>query len=159
MYRHVLLFSLLLTVGIPVQARVYQWVDPHSGNVYLSGSPPGWYRSGAPGPRVLVYEGGKLVDDTYRETSEEEEQALREQAMLEQQRRQEEAAGEARREEEASAGAGEPEAAPVEPGAEARAQAETAFANYLKSLVSEYFRSAGGLPGTGPITPAPAPPP
>jgi hypothetical protein len=43
---------------------MYQWNGANSGNVQMSGSPPSWYRSGRPGPRVLVFENGFLVDDT-----------------------------------------------------------------------------------------------
>nr|MCU0935469.1 hypothetical protein [Gammaproteobacteria bacterium] len=137
--------------AVPASARVYQWVDPDSGNVYLSGSPPAWYRSGARGPRVQVFERGKLVDDTGREASEQEANALREEALLQEQIRKEEAAaaqppgGAA----ETAEGASE---APVDASAEARTQAEAAFANYLKTLVSDYFKAAApGAPAEPPI--------
>lgn len=136
--------------AVPASARVYQWVDPDSGNVYLSGSPPPWYRSGARGPRVLVFERGKVVDDTGRETSEEEASALREEALLQEQIRKEAGTGQ-QPGGEAEAAEGTPET-PVDASAEARAQAEAAFANYLKTLVSDYFRAAGA-----PAAPAPPP--
>jgi hypothetical protein len=45
-------------------ARMYQWSHPASGIVQLSGAPPAWYRSTAQGPRVLVFDNGRLIDDT-----------------------------------------------------------------------------------------------
>lgn len=54
----------LLLIGGLAEARVYQWVSPTTGNSQLSGKPPAWYRSGTTGPRVLVFENNKLVDDT-----------------------------------------------------------------------------------------------
>ena len=54
---------LLLISGL-VEARVYQWINPTTGNSQLSGKPPAWYRSESSGPRVLVFENNKLVDDT-----------------------------------------------------------------------------------------------
>lgn len=149
-------YLIALTVVLaaaPASARVYQWVDPDSGNVYLSGSPPAWYRSGARGPRVLVFERGKVVDDTGRELSEQEAIALREEALLQEQTRKEEAAAGQQAGGEAEAAEGTPET-PVDASAEARTQAEAAFANYLKTLVSDYFRAAGA-----PGAPAQAGPP
>ncbi len=54
----------VLCVVIPAQARMYQWINPSSGNTQLSGNPPTWYRSPQGGPRVLVFERGKAIDDT-----------------------------------------------------------------------------------------------
>ena len=54
----------VLCVAIPAQARMYQWINPSSGNTQLSGIPPTWYRSPKSGPRVLVFERGKVIDDT-----------------------------------------------------------------------------------------------
>lgn len=51
------------------EARLYQWQSPVTGNTQMSGSPPSWYRSGQPGPRVLVFEDGFLVDDTQIDVS------------------------------------------------------------------------------------------
>ena len=58
-------------------ARMYQWKQPGSGTVQLSGSAPGWYRSGQSGPRVLVFDNGVLVDDTAIAVVEEQQRALR----------------------------------------------------------------------------------
>ena len=72
------------------EARMYQWTSPQTGLAQLSGSPPSWYRSGAPGqPRVLAYENGTLVDDTSLQVSEERALMLREAAFDEVQRRKE----------------------------------------------------------------------
>lgn len=45
-------------------ARMYHWVDQNTGSVQLAGKPPPWYRSLLAGPRVRVYEHGKVIDDT-----------------------------------------------------------------------------------------------
>lgn len=60
---------------------MYQWTNPASGRVQLSGSPPGWYRGIEPGPRVMVFENGELVDDTLVPVTESERLALRAQAF------------------------------------------------------------------------------
>jgi hypothetical protein len=137
------LFVLLALVSGPGWARVYQWVDPDSGNVYLSGSPPAWYRAGAAGPRVFVYESGELVDDTARSITREEAQALRDQAVADDQRRREdltrqrEAEARARAEEVGEAQAGEAEMTDEE---RTQAQLRAAQADYEEALRS-YFRS------------------
>jgi len=46
------------------QAQMYQWNDPETGTTQLSGKPPAWYRSVEGGPRVFVFNRGKVVDDT-----------------------------------------------------------------------------------------------
>jgi hypothetical protein len=73
-----LLFLLLLLVSTTVGARMYQWQDPNSKSVQFSGVPPAWYRSPGNGPRVRVYEGGQLVDDTYIHLSPEDDKSMRE---------------------------------------------------------------------------------
>lgn len=82
-----ILFSLfivtIITLSIPAHARMYQWVDAETGNVRLSGKPPAWYRSGEHGPRVLVFENGRLVDDTAVILAPEQRKAYREAAFLE----------------------------------------------------------------------------
>jgi len=67
----------LLAVALPAQARMYQWVSPNSGRTQISGKPPAWYRNGESGPRVLVFENGRLVDDTAKPLSEAESAAMR----------------------------------------------------------------------------------
>ena len=75
-----LVFALLtvcLLASEPVLARMYQWVEPGSGAVRLSGNPPPWYRNGQGGPRTLVYDDGHLVDDTAIVLPRDQEEALR----------------------------------------------------------------------------------
>ena len=71
------------------EARMYQWNNPQTGPVQLSGTPPTWYRGSVGGPRVLVYESGVLVDDTSLKVSEERAFDLREAAFDEAERRKE----------------------------------------------------------------------
>lgn len=78
-----LLFIAAFALSMPAQARMYQWVDAESGNVRLSGEPPAWYRSGERAPRVLVFEDGRMVDDTAVVVPAEKRRALREAAFLE----------------------------------------------------------------------------
>ena len=71
----------LMVWGDAVEARMYQWINPASGRTQLSGKPPAWYRGKTEGPRVFVFENGRLIDDTAREVSETERQSLRTQAF------------------------------------------------------------------------------
>ena len=73
----------VMTVGVvaPAQARLYQWTNEDSGATELSGTPPGWYRNGLAGPRVFVFENGRLIDDTASAVSEQRGQELREAAF------------------------------------------------------------------------------
>ena len=73
-------FSVMLIVPV-ADARMYQWEQPRSGRIQLSGQAPAWYRSVHPGPRVLVFDNGKLVDDTGIAVSDAQRQWLREQAL------------------------------------------------------------------------------
>ena len=61
---------------------MYQWVDPETGTTQLSGTPPHWYRNGAPGPRVYVFDGGRVIDNTEIKVSGTEEVRLRHEAVL-----------------------------------------------------------------------------
>ena len=70
--------ALILPVA---NARMYQWEQAQSGRIQLSGHAPSWYRSVNAGPRVLVFDNGKLVDDTAIKVSEIHRQFLREQAL------------------------------------------------------------------------------
>ena len=65
-----------------VQAQMYQWVDPESGTTQLSGKPPAWYRSAEGGPRVFVFNRGKVVDDTGIIISDEQRIRLRIKAFV-----------------------------------------------------------------------------
>ena len=77
----ILLVSLLL-LSLPVQARMYQWIDPDTDTTQLSGKPPAWYRSAEAGPRVFVFEKGRIIDDTAITISDEERELLRRRAFV-----------------------------------------------------------------------------
>lgn len=79
--RSSLVCALFVVTATPAHARMYQWVDAHTGTVQLSGTPPLWYRTAQPGPRVFVFENGRLIDDTARTLSIEESAALRARAF------------------------------------------------------------------------------
>ena len=64
------------------QARMYQWVDPVSKTTRFSGKPPVWYRSVEGGPRVLVFEGNRIIDDTNISVSDVERDHLRQESFL-----------------------------------------------------------------------------
>lgn len=81
--RFLLLIVAIFALSATAHARMYQWVDAESGNVRLSGEPPSWYRSAERGPRVLVFEEGRLVDDTAINLPPEQRKAYREAAFLE----------------------------------------------------------------------------
>lgn len=76
-----LLCIVLLLFSTAAGARMYQWQDPVSKSVQFSGVPPAWYRSPEGGPRVRVYDAGKLVDDTWIRLSPEDNQTMREAAF------------------------------------------------------------------------------
>ena len=77
------LICVIFTLFCPaVNARMYQWTDPDSGTTQLSGKPPAWYRSRGTGPRVFVFDKGKVIDDTGVSVSETERDRLRQQAFL-----------------------------------------------------------------------------
>ena len=76
-----LLLIVLMLFSTAASARMYQWQDPHSKSVQFSGVPPAWYRSPEGGPRVRVYEGGRLVDDTLIVLSSEQSASMRELAF------------------------------------------------------------------------------
>ena len=78
-----IVFIIVLSLAsLAVDARMYQWVDPDNGVTQLSGKPPVWYRSSEGGPRVFVFENGKIIDDTGNSVSETERESLRQQALL-----------------------------------------------------------------------------
>ncbi len=76
-----LLCLLLLLLSTAAGARMYQWQDPHSKSMQFSGVPPAWYRGLQSGPRVRVYEGGKLIDDTTIPLSPEDDRSMRDMAF------------------------------------------------------------------------------
>ena len=71
----------LVLLAFTADARMYQWVDPVTGSLQMSGRPPAWYRSGWDGPRVRVFDNGTVVDDTSINVADDEMQALREEAF------------------------------------------------------------------------------
>lgn len=82
MIKRLLLLVLLLQLSAVAHARMYQWTDPDTGTTQLSGKPPPWYRNADGGPRVFVFENGRLVDDTAISLSEQERERLRQLALL-----------------------------------------------------------------------------
>ncbi len=73
---------LLLSVASIAEARMYQWTEPGVDTTQLSGKPPAWYRSAGGGPRVFVFENGRLIDDTAVAVSNEVRQRMRQQAFI-----------------------------------------------------------------------------
>ena len=78
-----LLLIVCLLSSTPAAARMYQWLESGTGTVQLSGDPPPWYRNGREGPRILVFENGRLIDDTSITLPREKEEALRNAAYRE----------------------------------------------------------------------------
>ena len=80
--RKILLTSatLLILTGA-AEARMYQWIDPASGTVQLSGVAPAWYRNVDNGPRVFVFDNGELIDDTAVQVPESQRLRLRADAV------------------------------------------------------------------------------
>ena len=76
------LFICLLLFSSLVYARMYQWIEPGSGTTQLSGKPPAWYRSTEGGPRIFVFEKGRVIDDTSIEVSDNERELLRQRAFI-----------------------------------------------------------------------------
>lgn len=78
-----ILFIIIIAIASQAaDARMYQWVDPDNGVTQLSGKPPVWYRSVKGGPRVFVFENGKIIDDTGHSVTDTERESLRQQALL-----------------------------------------------------------------------------
>lgn len=179
----VVLFAALFLAPAAAYARLYQWLDPASGIVHMSGAPPAWYRTGRPGPTVEVFENGRLVDDTAIHLTAAQDAAMRQEAendletrrqaqalrRLREAAQREQAAKAAAKQEAALAAAKEEqakraatarqEAAAKRQGAAASASATTpelteAQVKRLKSLLSEYDeRMAAGAAGGGGVVP------
>ena len=73
---------LLLVFSQGISARMYQWLDADTGSTQLSGKPTMWYRSASPGPRVFVFDNGRLMDDTAIEVDDEVREQLRRRAFI-----------------------------------------------------------------------------
>lgn len=146
---------LLLFPALTVSAgRMYQWVDPDTGTPYLSGSPPAWYRSPDGGPRVQVYEEGRLVDDTQWRADRARQRALREQALAAERARQEKAErrlAEERREgrRQAEAAAGDDEAVAVERPEVIKALADDLLERFYKAKLKAAAEEGAELEAGG----------
>lgn len=77
-----LLLLALICLSPLASARMYQWVDPDTGTTQFSGKPPTWYRSGETGPRIVVYDKGRVIDDTGISLSPAEAESLRQEALI-----------------------------------------------------------------------------
>lgn len=66
MSRLFLLLFYMLALAMPGSAfaDVSTWIDPSAGKEEISSTPPVWYVKRVPGPRVRVFRGNKLIDDT-----------------------------------------------------------------------------------------------
>lgn len=73
---------LMLVFSQNISARMYQWTEADTGSTQLSGKPPMWYRSASSGPRVFVFDNGRLIDDTAVEVDEDVRQQLRQRAFV-----------------------------------------------------------------------------
>ena len=80
--KKILLLAILLHLSPAALARMYQWTDPDTGTTQLSGKPPTWYRSEQSGPRIIVYEKGRVIDDTGIKLSPAENDELRQEALI-----------------------------------------------------------------------------
>ncbi len=76
------LLALCVVISGSVYARMYQWTESDSGTTHLSGKPPVWYRGSGDGPRVYVFDNGRLIDDTAIEVDDEVRNQLRQQAFV-----------------------------------------------------------------------------
>ena len=73
---------LLIALSQTVSARMYQWVETDTGTTQFSGKPPVWYRAdSSSGPRVFVFENGRLIDDSGIDVDENVRQQLRRKAF------------------------------------------------------------------------------
>ena len=64
MHRLLLVPFFLLTLSLPTHAEMYSWRGGAS--LKVANNPPGWYRVDRPvrGPRVVVTQGKRVLDDT-----------------------------------------------------------------------------------------------
>lgn len=101
--RLIYLTIFLLLLSATAQGRMYQWKDPDTGTTQLSGKPPAWYRSGESGPRVFVFDKGRIIDDTSIELSDVQRDSLRQEALLQTEKDRQKAIEEAKEAEEMKA--------------------------------------------------------
>jgi len=78
----IILILLFFITTFAVEARMYQWTESGVETTQLSGKPPPWYRSATSGPRVFVFDKGRLIDDTAVEVSDEIRQRMRQEAFI-----------------------------------------------------------------------------
>lgn len=78
----IIIILLISVMTFTADARMYQWTEPGVETTQLSGKPPAWYRSEAGGPRVFVFEKGRLIDDTAVDVSADVRQRMRQEAFI-----------------------------------------------------------------------------
>lgn len=88
----VLCFLLMVLAAGAASARMYVWQSPETGSLQASGTPPSWYRSERGGPRIQVFNDGKMLDDTAIALPTPHQEKLREEAFREFEERKESAA-------------------------------------------------------------------
>jgi hypothetical protein len=160
-----LLFLLLLLISTAAGARMYQWLDPHSKSMQFSGVPPAWFRGLQSGPRVRVYDGGKLIDDTTIPLSLEDDRSMRDMAFraleeeqqLEAIKRLERAALRQARREALKAQAGGEQSDTIEAPPEVLPESLDADeVSKLKAILAEFDRTSGTT--VAPLSTKPPPP-
>ncbi len=176
MIRLLFLLLLLVSTTAAAAARMYQWQDPDSKSIQFSGVPPAWYRGPDGGPRVRVYEGGKLIDDTYVRLSPEDDRSMRDMAFralqeeqqveaikrLERAARREESRREQAQREALKAQAKTEQSETTEaPPAVLPDSLDPEMVDRLKAIIAEYDRAdttgasrapSGSVPGASPTT-------
>ncbi|MDX1431723.1 MAG: hypothetical protein R3286_04670 [Gammaproteobacteria bacterium] len=153
-----MLLVALLLAATAASARMYEWRNPRTGSVQYAGVPPAWYRSPEGGPRVRVYDGGTLIDDTAIELTADESRQMREEAFAALEQRQQldaikrleraarrEAARqeEARRQQAREQGRALPEDAQAAAPEDSEQLLDPATVDRLKAIISAYDRAAG----------------
>ena len=138
---------------------MYEWQNPATGTVELSGKPPAWYRGNLGGPRVRVFDDGVLVDDTIIDLPPKYDQQMREsafQAFERQQaeavkrleriarKRREAARRDAQTEEVAAANETPAESTSVLGSGPPPEELDQGVINQLKSLIQNWDRQLGG---------------
>ena len=165
-----LLLLLLLLMSTAAGARMYQWQDPNSKSMQFSGVPPAWYRGFGGGPRVRVYDGGKLIDDTYIQLSAEDDKTMRDMAFRalesEQQleaikraqraaRREQSRREQARRESDKAQVSSEQSDTTEAPPKVLSESLDPEMVGRLKAIIADYDRAGGGVVIQAPAESAP----
>ena len=139
----------LVAMAVTVEARMYQWVNPQTGTVQFAGDPPPWYRSHEGGARVLVFEKGKIIDDTAIAVPGERGEVLRQEAFEESDERKRLQAlkklEQAARRQAARQAAEEEMVASEAPGEEEAAEpTDRQTIEQLKEIIQQWDRQASG---------------